>query len=128
MRFHCLPHEQTFFAFTALLSDEEGEDGGDPDLHQCGHCKLMFNNLTKYITHKIQKVCWIDRNPVEEDLAWSPERNELSSPEGSNKEDLEEDEQVFHLHQVNCRSFFLTGVFTAKRTVFNVAISNLNLS
>eukprot|EP00794_Sanderia_malayensis_P006321 gene6321-7045_t len=35
---------------------EESEDG-DADLHQCGHCRQMFTNLSLYITHKIEKPC-----------------------------------------------------------------------
>ena len=93
------------------FSDEDGEEGGgDPDLHQCGHCKLMFNNLTKYITHKIQKECWLPhdgggRNQaghpgqvVDDELTWSPERNEMSSPDimgqGKDTEDEHPEQQV----------------------------------
>ena len=45
---------QIFFWFT----DEENEESGKPDLHQCGNCREMFFNFAKYITHKLQKVCW----------------------------------------------------------------------
>ena len=77
----------------------------------------MFNNLTKYITHKIQKECWLppqdtrNNNPHQpsqgvgvvdhDELTWSPERNDMSSPDimGSNKDEIEDehaDQQVRH--------------------------------
>ena len=71
-----------------MVLDEELEDGGEPDLHQCGHCKLMFNNLTKYITHKLQKTCWGEGTPTDDSI-WSPEQNGSSSPD--TKEDIDED-------------------------------------
>lgn len=69
---------------------DEEHDEGEPDLHQCGHCKLMFNNLSKYITHKLQKVCWSE-NATAEEPAWSLDRNGSSSPEASTKEEADEE-------------------------------------
>ena len=68
--------------------DEEQEEG-EPDLHQCGHCKLMFNNLKRYITHKVQKECWTaeneeSNNGTPDDMEWRPDQNgSTSSPENS---------------------------------------------
>lgn len=76
-----------------MCLDEENEGGGEPDLHQCGHCKQMFYNFTKYITHKLQKVCWdTDATPTEEVAPWSIERNGSSSPEDQPKDRMEEGE------------------------------------
>jgi len=73
-----------------FIADDENEEGGEPDLHQCGHCQQMFYNFTKYITHKLQKVCWnSDATPTDEVAPWPIENNGLSSP--GDKEEMEVD-------------------------------------
>ncbi|XP_057296858.1 uncharacterized protein LOC130625771 isoform X4 [Hydractinia symbiolongicarpus] len=91
---------ETNNACLSLSSSDEEHDEGEPDLHQCGHCKLMFNNLSKYITHKLQKVCWSE-NATAEEPAWSLDRNGSSSPETSTKE--EADEEIEQLLQSNIK-------------------------
>ena len=39
-----------------IVFSDDSEDG-EADLHQCGHCREMFTNLTLYITHKIERPC-----------------------------------------------------------------------
>ena len=39
-----------------IVFADDSEDG-EADLHQCGHCREMFTNLTLYITHKIERPC-----------------------------------------------------------------------
>ena len=85
MSWFCFGFNQNIISF----SDDENEDG-EPDLHQCGHCKLMFNNLTKYITHKLQKVCYNDSTNPSQPPIWPDDpafQNGASPSENSGKEE-----------------------------------------
>ncbi|XP_066911364.1 uncharacterized protein [Clytia hemisphaerica] len=89
-------------------SDEENEEGGEPDLHQCGHCRQMFFNFTKYITHKLQKACWnSDEQPTPtnedeegETPPWPPsaaagkDGNGIASPPGDESGVIEDTEDM----------------------------------
>ena len=74
-------------SFLIFFVDEEQE--GERALHQCGDCKLIFNNFKRYITHKVQKECWAaeneeSNNGTPDDTEWRPDQNgSTSSPENS---------------------------------------------
>ena len=85
--------------------DEEQE--GERALHQCGDCKLIFNNFKRYITHKVQKECWAAENEESnnrktDETEWRPDQNDSfssqeTSPTGREVSDLEEMEEQVRL-------------------------------
>ena len=85
--------------------DEEQE--GERALHQCGDCKLIFNNFKRYITHKVQKECWAAENEESnnrktDETEWRPDQNDSfssqeTSPTGREVSDLEEMEEEVRL-------------------------------
>ena len=74
-----------------LYIDDELEVGAEPDLHQCGHCKLMFDSLRKYFLHKLQKACWENHKNVDDE--WNESSTTASPCMSDVKDDNEEDEK-----------------------------------
>ncbi|XP_047146028.1 uncharacterized protein LOC100203223 isoform X3 [Hydra vulgaris] len=87
---HILLVSQTNNACLSLSSDEEADNGAEPDLHQCGHCKLMFDSLRKYFLHKLQKACWEKKNL---DDVWNESSTSASPSISDTKDDNEEEEK-----------------------------------
>ena len=67
----------------------------------------MFNNLKRYITHKVQKECWAAENEESnnrktDETEWRPDQNDSfssqeTSPTGREVSDLEEMEEQVRL-------------------------------